>query len=165
MALRTSFRYRRLKKAKAKITHKIITFKLINHWVALPIEATIKVFKAEEIKQNNEEERLNVIHYKGQEISVVHLVASGINKNIETRRPPLYFVLIQDQEDNILAIPFYSHPKLLLYDESNIKLIPETNLELKKVRLVCLNIIEIPDYPQLFLLEPELLLNKLLRSC
>jgi chemotaxis signal transduction protein len=166
MALKTSFRYRRLQKSQAKVKLKFITFSLANHWFALSIKEAVKVILAQEIEENFQQNKLNIIKYKNQEILVIDLATLFFP---EQAKPELnqindlnkikYFVFVQNKEQQIVAFPIYSTPTLLMCEESALKPLPKNYFKSDNLQSLSLNMIEIPDRPSLFLLEPELLLT------
>lgn len=170
MALRTSFRYRRLRKTQAQIKLKFITFYLGNYWFALSIKEAVKVILADEIfESEGDEQNLKIINYKNQEILLVDLISHLFPKqspqllnSVNTPKKIEYFVIIQNQEAEIVAFSIQSNPTLLLCEPSAIKPIPKNYLKIDNIQSISLNVIDIQSQDNLFLLDSELLIKNLI---
>lgn len=168
MALKSSFRYRRLKKSQIKVKEKLISFYFGNQCFALPISAAIKVILAAEVKEKIQQDNLTIIKYQGQEVFVVDIESYifpdksklTLNGNNETSAEE-YYVFMQSQQGEIIAFSIYSTPSILLSEKSAIKPIPQRYLEKYNIDLVSSKMIQLPNNPITFLLEPNLLVENM----
>ncbi len=165
--MRKSFKARRLIKLQPQNSQKLLTFRLREEWFALLIKDVIKVIIADKIYGHSQQKGISLTQYQDQEILVIDVgyaifsqpKTSQLTDQIKSKDLQ-YLVIIQNSNQEMVAIPIDSPPTIYQVDDSQFKTLPEQYLNLGKIQSISNKIVQIQDQSPFFLLDPDQIINK-----
>jgi purine-binding chemotaxis protein CheW len=165
--MRKSFKARRLTKLQPQNTQKLITFRLREEWFALRIKDVVKVIIADKIYGHSQQQGISLTQYQDQEILVIDVgyaifsqpKTSQLTDQIKSKDLQ-YLVIIQNSNQEIVAIPIDSPPTIYQVDNTQFKILPEQYLNLGKIQSISNKIVEVQEQSPLFVIDPEQIINK-----
>jgi chemotaxis signal transduction protein len=164
MAIFSPLRNRRLAAKKNLATQQLIAFKLHQEWFALPIHTVSQVIILDKIYGDPDHKGIALTHYKQQEILVIdvgHLIFSQPQNPDLTTINSRFLVIIKKAIDDLVGLPIDSPPSIRRVPQESLKPLPLTYLTQGNIHCVSSLIVENPDEPPLFILDPEKIIHPL----
>ena len=175
MAIFSTLRSRRFAAVQTETTEQIITFCLRQEWFALPILAIQKVIPLGKVYGDPQGTGVSITAYEEQEIIVIDVAqfifqdlssSDLMATEIDTVTAELswldweqqrYLIIINLDEttQNLLGLPIDSQPVMRRVTKSNFKVLPQAYLNQGNINCVSEEIIELPEHPPIFLLNPQ----------
>ncbi|VEP18590.1 CheW domain protein [Hyella patelloides LEGE 07179] len=177
MPIFSTLRSRRIANKKAQAVAQMIGFRLYQEWFALPILAIQKVVPLGKVYGDPHDTGVSITTYEEQELLVIDVV-----KQIFRDRTPLvsepeptnsvgedfldisqqrYLLILQDDNNHRIGLPIDSQPTMYRVETSAFKPLPEAYLDRGNIQCVTSEIIELPDLPPLFVLDPPKLISSM----
>ena len=171
MAIFSTLRSRRFAAVQTETTEQIITFCLRKEWFALPILAIQKVIPLGKVYGDPQGTGVSITAYEEQEIIVID-VAKFIFQDLSSsdlvdaaesdlsgleweQQRYLVIINLHRQTQDLLGLPIDSQPVMRRVTKSNFKTLPKAYLDRGNINCVSEEIIELPEQPPIFLLNPQ----------
>ena len=175
MAIFSTLRSRRSAAVKTEATEQIITFCLRQEWFAFPILAVQKVIPLGEVYGDPQGTGVSITAYKEQEIIVID-VGQFIFQDLSSsdliepekdtaisdsswldweRQRYLVIINLHEQTQDLLGLPIDSQPVMRRITKSNFKTLPQAYLNQGNINCISKEMIELPEHPPIFLLDPQ----------
>lgn len=182
MAIFSTLRSQRLATVKTETNEQMITFRLRQEWFALPILAVHKVTILGKIYGDPQNTGVSITAYEEREIVVVD-VAKFIFKDLSSsnnidifsaetdstreisklipsfldweQQHYLIIININENTEDLLGLPIKDQPVMRRVIQSNFKALPKTYLNQGNINCVSEEIIELPEHPPIFLINPQ----------
>lgn len=181
MAIFSTLRSQRLATVKTETTEQMITFCLRKEWFALPILAVQKVITLGKIYGDPQNTGVSITAYEEKEIVVVDVAKfifqdfsssdidtfstkTELERDVSTFIPSFldweqqhYLVIININEntEELLGLPIKDQPVMRRVTKSNFKALPKAYLNQGNIKCVSKEIIELPEHPPIFLINPQ----------
>lgn len=149
----------------AEATRQVIAFRLRQEWFALPIETVQKVVPLGKIYGDPQQTGISLTIYQGQELLVVDVgrrifsetphSAHTLGLNASQHPAQSYLLVVQIPSGSLIGLPIDSQPALQRVPKSAFTPLPVYYLSAANLRCVTALMIQTPDQPPLFLLDPE----------
>jgi chemotaxis signal transduction protein len=173
MTIFSTFRSRRMANKKARSVEQMIGFRLDREWFALPILAIHKVIPLNKVYGDPQNTGISVTNYEGQKLLVIDVARQIFNNQVSIKQPESsnslmqdfltleqqrYLLILETETNNLIGLPIDSQPTMYRVDNSAFKPLPEVYLAQGNIQCVSSEIIEFPDLPPLFVLDPQKLI-------
>ena len=175
MAIFSTLRSQRFAAVQTETTEQLITFCLRQEWFALPILAVEKVIPLGKVYGDPQGTGVSITAYEEREIVVIDVAkfifqdlssSAPISTEIDTTESELswlnwekqrYLVIINLNEtnENLLGLPIDSQPVMRRVTKSNFKALPQAYLERGNINCLSEEIVELPEHPPIFVLNPQ----------
>ena len=175
MAIFSTLRSQRFAAVQTETTEQLITFCLRQEWFALPILAVEKVIPLGKVYGDPQGTGVSITAYEEREIVVIDVAkfifqdsssSALISTEIDTAESELswlnwekqrYLVIINLNEtnENLLGLPINSQPVMRRVTKSNFKALPQAYLERGNINCLSEEIVELPEHPPIFVLNPQ----------
>ena len=175
MAIFSTLRSRRSAAISTETTEQMITFSLRQEWFALPILAVQKVIPLGKVYGDPKGTGMSITNYEDKEIIVIDVAKFifqdfpssdrvSTELNIDTsdisfldweQQRYLIIININPETQDLLGLPIDSQPSMRRVTKSNFKTLPEAYLKKGNINCVTQEIIDLPEHPPIFLLNPQ----------
>ena len=194
MAIFSTLRSRRMNNQKTKAIAQIIGFRLDREWFALPILAINKVIPLGNIYGDPHNTGISLTTYEGQKVLVIDVakhifnrktlplentqIATATNSALEDfDLDRQRYLLILDrlgseigsndsarETGNLIGLPIDSPPTMYRVETTAFKPLPKAYLDRGNIKCVTDKMVDLPDLPPLFVLEPDRLIASIDRQ-
>jgi chemotaxis signal transduction protein len=158
---------------QARAVEQMIGFQLDREWFALPILAIHKVVSLNKVYGDPQNTGISISTYEGQKLLVIDVAKQIFNKQASIVQPEnsnslaqdfleieqqRYLLILETEANNLIGLPIDSQPTMYRVETSAFKPLPDVYLEQGNIQCVSSEIIELPDLPPLFVLDPQKLI-------
>ena len=177
MAIFSTLRSRKITNNKVQNKEQMIGFKLYEEWFALPILAIHKVIPLTKVCGDPNDTGISIATYEGQKLLVVDVAkqifdsasdtiqkkTKSLEENILGLEQQRYLLILktEDETAEFVGLPIDSQPTMYRIETSAFKSLPESYLKKGNIHCITSKIIELPDTPPLFVLDPQKLMSSL----
>jgi purine-binding chemotaxis protein CheW len=162
MTIFSTLRSRRFAHQNKQSELQMLAFRLQSEWFALPILAIQKVIPLGKIYGDPKHKGIGLTNYNQQELLVIDIGRCIFNYcepefsiEISESECQRYLIVIEDENANFVGIPTDFQPVILRVDRDNFKSLPEVYLQQGNIQCVSSQVIELPEFPLIFLLETQ----------
>jgi purine-binding chemotaxis protein CheW len=171
MTIFSTLRSRRFANKQQETTEQMITFRLRREWFAVPILTIHKVVILGEVYGDPHKTGISITKYEGKEILVVDVGQRIFNNcqpgeiieektesetsSLLLSRQQRYLIILHSQEHDLIGLPIDSEPVMRYVAQSAFKPLPENYLVQGNIQCVSSQIIDLPDFPPIFLIKTE----------
>ena len=188
MAIFSTLRSRRMNNKKAQAVQQVIGFRLDREWFALPILSIHKVIPLGKIYGDPQNTGISLTTYEGKEILVIDVAKQIFNQQTSSEKitttsiseeskrdffdlnQQRYLLILEElqakdsvdsadnQATNLIGLPIDSQPTMYRVESTAFKPLPEAYLVRGNIQCVSSEIVEIPQFPPLFVLDAQKLI-------
>jgi chemotaxis signal transduction protein len=174
MAIFSTLRSRRMANKQAQAVEQMIGFRLHQEWFALPILAIHKVIPLNKVYGDPQNIGISITTYEGQKLLVVDVakqifndqtpivqkkeITNSLEQNFLEIEQQRYLLILETEANDVIGLPIDSQPTMYRVETSAFKPLPDVYLEQGNIQCVSSEIIELPDSPPLFILNPQKLI-------
>ncbi|MGF1600857.1 MAG: chemotaxis protein CheW [Thermosynechococcaceae cyanobacterium] len=163
MAILSAGRSRRGRKAEA--TEQFIAFRLRQEWFALRIDAVHRVVTLGQTFGDPGHTGIGLTQYQDQELLVIDvsqrifaeekyesLIKFEAGTNDSAQR---CLIVLKNSQGELIGLPIDSQPEVKRAPASRLTPLPATYTSRSKIRCLSSMMVQLPDEPPLFLLDPD----------
>lgn len=177
MAIFSTLRSRRIANKKAQAIEQMVGFRLDQEWFALQILAIHKIIPLGKVYGDPQNTGISITNYEGQELLVIdvakqifnnqasilpeHKTANSLVQNFFEITQQRYLLLLETKTNDLIGLPIDSQPTMYRVEASAFKPLPKKFLSQGNIKCVSSKIIELPNTPPLFILDPQKLLSSI----